>query len=206
MKTLLLAISSVILSCIAFSDTISGTFEFDLRKPYVALIYFTDDTDSGPELCGFLDQKNKAFSSRLVASKTDCEVSLKNSDSISHNIFANDMKTGASFDVGLIPPEGSSSTIVNWDEGKVVRVGCKIHPQMRSYIANVPSRRFAIVDFGSDSLSAEFAIDHVPASTKSMVIWFPRMDPISVEVERGANLTIQVTKKGRPYGRVNLKR
>ncbi len=202
---------SALLFCLAmpnllYPGDVTGVFTFPERKPFVALVYFADDPGSGPEMCGSLDQKNKAFSKRIVTAKTGCEVTFLNSDEMQHNIFALSSVSDAAFDVGLLPPGKTSSAIVEWAEGEVVRLGCKIHPKMRSYIANVPSRYFAVVSFEDADGPFSFTISDVPDELDQVKVWFPKMDPIELTLEMNRDQSIDVTRRDQSYGTLEIKR
>lgn len=188
------------------ADALKGVFDFPERAPYVALVYFADDQERGPELCGDLDQMNKEFEQRMVAGKSGCMVEFRNSDGVQHNIFASDGKNGVAFDIGLLSPGELSSVKVDWQEGSVIRVGCKIHPKMRSYIANVPAKRFAIVEFRDGSGAYEFSIEDVPDGLMEVVVWFPSMDGIMVGVVKGGKVERDITRKGKTYGTLKMSR
>ncbi len=205
-QKLLTFLALCFLATASYAGSVDGTFKFDERKPYVALAYFADGPGSGPEICGQLNQTNKTFSSRLVVGKSGCSIDFLNSDVMNHNIFANDLKKNAQFDVGLIPPGEKANAVVNWAEGDVVRVGCKIHPQMRSYIANVPSRYYSIITMEDDALQYDFSLSGAPDSLQELVVWFPRMDPIKVTLPEGDKVTVDVTRSGKTYGTLTLSR
>ncbi|WP_309008403.1 hypothetical protein [Pelagicoccus sp. SDUM812005] len=179
---------------------------FEKRNPYVGLAYFSDANDGGPDVCGTLDQKDKAFSKLLVVGKEGCEIKFHNSDDTDHNIFANDLESGVNFDVGLIPPGGDSSTVVNWNAGRLVRVGCKIHPKMVSYIANLPTSRYAIVEFEEGQLETRFAVADVDDSSVAFELVLQPLDRISVSIASGETKTVDVTYKGKVFGTLTLTR
>ncbi|MEM9025926.1 MAG: hypothetical protein AAGB06_03230 [Verrucomicrobiota bacterium] len=201
-----LTLAALIVSTTSLAaERISGTFKFEERKPFVALVYIVNDHSSQRDICGSLDQKNKAFSIPIVVGQKGCEISFSNSDQIDHNIFANDIRNGVSFDVGLIPPGGSANTQIDWEHGKIIRIGCKIHPKMRSYIANLDTSYYAIVDFDAES-DYEFSIEDVPSEANQLVIWFPKMDGIQIELNDGDEVSLPVTRREKQYGSLSVVR
>lgn len=193
-------------ACVAAAGTIKGTVSFEKKNPYVGLAYMADAKDGGPELCGSLDQKDKEFSKMLVVGKSGCDVAFRNSDDTDHNIFANDLESGVSFDVGLIPPGGESKTTVSWREGHLVRLGCKIHPKMMSYIANLPTRHYAVIEFEKEQLETSFTIADVPDDATSLEIILQPLDRVSVSISPGESKEVEVVYKGKVFGTVRLSR
>jgi len=94
-----------------------------------------------------VDPLDKKLSAPLFVSTPDNKLLFRNSDSMGHNVYADDKRAGVKFDVGLMQPEAEDEISVNWDEAALVRIGCKIHPKMKAYIANVPFDEFIQLDF-----------------------------------------------------------
>lgn len=200
-----LALALVSGSCV-FAGKVEGVLTFDKRNPHVGVAYFSDAADGGPDVCGSLDQKDKAFSEPLVVGKDGCEIKFHNSDDTDHNIFANDLESGVSFDVGLIPPGGDASTVVNWRAGHLVRLGCKIHPKMVSYIMNLPTSRYTIVEFEEGQLETRFAVMDVPDAAKKLEIVLQPLDPISLTLAPGQTVEADITYKGKVFGKLRVTR
>lgn len=200
------AIIALGVSTFAAAGTLEGVLTFEKRNPYVGVAFFSDATDGGPEICGALDQKDKAFSDMLVVGKTGCEIGFTNSDDTDHNIFANDLESGVSFDVGLIEPGGSAATTVSWSEGHLVRLGCKIHPKMVSYIANLPTRHFSVIEFVNGQSETHFAIGNVPDDASEVTVILQPLDPIVVEIQPGESKEVEVTRSGKAFGTLVLTR
>lgn len=205
-KTIFSTVIASLLSSTVHAGTVEGVLTFEKRNPYVALAYFSDAADGGPDVCGTLDQKDKAFSEMLVVGKTGCDIQFHNSDDTDHNIFANDLESGVGFDVGLIPPGGDASTVVNWNEGRLVRLGCKIHPKMVSYIANLPTKRYTIIEFESGDLETKFAVADVAAESVQFELVLEPLDQVSVTLKPGESVEVDVTYKGKVFGKLALSR
>jgi len=190
----------------AAKETLSGKFEFETRKPFVALVYLADDQSGDEYLCGSLDQKDKTFSSRLIIAQNGCEVVFTNSDEMNHNIFANDVRTGVSFDVGLIAPGTNAKTTVGWAEGQVLRVGCKIHPKMRSYIANTKSAYATAVTFDPEKPETHFSIPDIPEGEHKIVVWFPKMESLDFALASKEAKKLAIQRNGKTYGSLSIAR
>jgi plastocyanin len=77
-----------------------------------------------------VSQKNNAFTVTNVKAKVGDEVSFKNDDAVSHNVFS--LSDAASFDLGSYG-QGASKKVKLEKPGKV-EVECAIHPSMKMTI------------------------------------------------------------------------
>lgn len=193
------------LSCIAHAGGISGEFKFNKKPPSVALIYFHEDNSlksAGPTV----DQKDKQFVQKMLVGSSGAKIKFMNSDSVDHNIFASDSKSGASFDAGLLPPGQTSQTELTWKPDEVVKIGCKIHPKMQAYIANITSAHHKIVEFEGKSEGAGFTLEGVPEKYTKVRIWFPKQDPVDIVIKKGETKQVDIMEKGKPFGTLKLAR
>lgn len=209
MKTL----GSGLLSCLfagaasmAHAGSIEGSIVFDKKNPFVGLAYLADANDGGPEICGSLDQNEGQFSEMLVVGKDGCEVAFSNSDVMDHNIFANDLESGVSFDVGLIRPGENARVEVNWHEGHLVRLGCKIHPKMISYIANLPTQHYSVIEFERERLETPFVLRDVPDEATRLEIVLQPLERVVVNIARGESKEVDITYKGKVFGSILVRR
>lgn len=212
MKTMK-AVKPVLLSCLLALATslvdagsIEGTIVFDRKNPHVGLAFLADAKDGGPDICGSLDQNHGQFSEKLVVGKDGCEVAFSNSDVMDHNIFANDLESGVSFDVGLIRPGEDAAVEVNWHEGHLVRLGCKIHPKMISYIANLPTQHYSIVEFEKESLETPFVLKDVPDEATRLEIVLQPLDRVVIDIAPGNSREVDITYKGKVFGKILARR
>ncbi|MDC3332683.1 hypothetical protein OAV62_00415 [bacterium] len=186
-----------------FSSTISGEITFLKKPPKFAVVYVDDGGKLAPQS---LNQKNKAFTNDVVLSSTGSSVTLLNQDEVEHNIYSNDSSSGVEFDVGLMPPGSKQSLSVDWEKDSLVRVGCKIHPKMRSYIATIDSLHYQMFEFDRKKKSFSINIDNVPDSATLIKILMPKYDPIEINLGPGSKSTVKLTKKGSEKGSVALHR
>lgn len=185
----------IFLSCThAFAGEITGTLSFLKKAPFVGVIYVVDNK-SGPQKVT-VDQKNKKFTKKLAVVGPGGSLKFTNSDDFQHNIFANDPATGVKFDVGLMETGQSSDISVDWDKSTLTRVGCKIHPRMRTYIANIPSDTYQILDFEKkqNDYSIKLAINN---TTNNIVLMIPKYDKLEFTLAPGEKKTLEVTRKGK---------
>ena len=153
-----------------------------------------------------IDQVDKVFTTKLVVGTKGSNIDFKNSDTIDHNIYANDLNAKVDFDIGLVEPGGSSILPMDWDSGKIVRIGCKIHPRMRSYIANLSTKYHLILPFEKGKASYEFELDNVPDELTRIKVWMPRYNPIELDISVGESKEVELTKKEKVYGTLKLTR
>lgn len=203
MKSLILVVL-VALSLPSVADMVTGEFSFKRRAPFVGLVY-VEEKNVTP-LSVSLDQKDKTFSEKLVAATPDSKLTFTNSDGFDHNIFANDLVSKVQFDVGLIPGGGLSEVDVDWADGTLVRIGCKIHPRMRAYIANVRSMHQEVIEFDKTETEFTFELKDVPEDAKNIRIMLPGHEVISVALEKGESRNLQLVRRDRLVGTVQLTR
>jgi hypothetical protein len=146
----------------ASAGSLTGEFRFEKAPPSVALVYFVEETPAGDTPCPVVDQKDKKFVSKMLVGHSGCKIEFKNSDGVDHNIYSKDPKSGVEFDTGLLPPGQTSQTVMNWDPHVVIKIGCKIHPKMQAYIANVPGKHHMIIEFKLPERAAGFTLEKIP--------------------------------------------
>ncbi|HKP98351.1 MAG TPA: hypothetical protein VJ385_21655 [Fibrobacteria bacterium] len=188
------------------AGSLTGGFKFEKAPPSVALVYFVEETSTGSSPCPVVDQKDKKFVHKMLVGRSGCRIQFRNSDNVDHNIYSKDPKSGVDFDAGLLPPGQTSQTVMNWDPDAVIKIGCKIHPKMQAYIANVSSRYYQIVEFKPSEREAAFTLEKVPDKLTKIKIWFPKQDPIDAELKTGEAKQWQILEKGEPAGVLSLSR
>jgi len=206
----------------SYSGTITGTFLFKKSPPDAAVVYIRDI--NAPSNVAEIDQKGIQFTKKFDVSSTGTDVIFTNSDPVKHNLFANSYKTNTKFDVGLISPNKVVEIPVQWPEDTLIRIGCKIHRNMRIYIANIKSKNYTIVDFVRKSRwrskngfksygeikkahkadKYDFNILDVPDATKSVTIMLPHTDLIEVELELSKEKEVTISRRGKQLGTLKL--
>jgi hypothetical protein len=183
------------------AGVLQGEFAFEGKAPEVALVYFPEDkslTATTPTL----DQVDKNFAPLLVVGTKGAKIIFKNSDSISHNIFADDKDTNVKFDVGLLNAGSEASQDIDW-ENNVVKCSCKIHPQMRAWIASISSKYYRVIDLEKTNA---FEITDVPNNLSLVKIWIPTYDAMESVMKGGESQDIELKKKSKVAGRLKLSR
>lgn len=184
------------------ADLIKATFEFTGSKPKAAAIYVIND--GAAKIVEQLDQEDKQFTKKVVFSSPGSKVNFHNSDTVDHNIFARDTGTQVQFDIGLMAPGADTSVDVSWSEDSLVRVGCKIHPKMKAYIANVKSDHYIAIN--PREQVGEIELKGVPAALQDIKVLLPKYDPVKVSLNKGESKTLSLTKKGKTKGTITLSR
>jgi len=111
-----------------------------------------------------LDQRNLAFSPRVLVVRAGTLIDFPNNDRVFHNVFS--FRDGKRFDLGLYPV-GSRKSVL-FDRPGLSRIFCNIHPNMAAYVMTVDSPYFA----RSDDTGA-FTIANVPAGAHTYHAWRP---------------------------------
>lgn len=187
-----------------FAQDLEAVFEFSSKPPEVGLIYLPENKElkSGP----VIDQKDREFTQGIFVGSPGSEMVITNSDDTDHNVYAGDAEAGANFDVGLAPPGSETKQNIDWKEDMVVKVGCKIHPKMRTYVANISSKYHQIIEFDRSQKSISMNLDTFPNELKKVTVWLPRYDPIEVSLAKGESTTVTLIKSGKERGKLTLKR
>ena len=188
----------------AHADTISGNLEFSFKPPAAGIIYI--DSDKTAHKHATIDQKGNQFSTKIAVSSPASQVSFSNSDQVVHNIYASDFRSGVKFDVGLMEPGTELDIDVDWNNDSIIRIGCKIHPKMRTYIANINSGIYQTMEYNSKQHNYPIELKDVPEESTTVNFMIPKYDPISTTLAAGDTVTVNLTKKGKPKGTLTLSR
>ncbi|MCD6059726.1 MAG: hypothetical protein K0S16_37 [Moraxellaceae bacterium] len=189
----------------AAADTVTAKLRFDNMLPFTGVLYAPDK--AAPRQRATLDQKDKAFSTPVVVVSPEAELKIKNSDDFEHNVFADDKRqTGIAFDLGRIPAHDQLKLPVRWKEDSLLRLGCKIHPKMKTYVANLRSQHVATIPFAPGRQDYEVSLVQVPAGLQEIRVLLPDLPPLSATLKAGESRTLTVTAKGRTLGTIELAR
>ncbi len=188
----------------ARADEITGTLEFTKRPPRVGVLYVPNGERHGQTL--ILDQLNKTFTHSLLVGGPDDQVQFKNSDGFEHNIYARDPKLGIEFDVGLMDTGSLVWKSIDWPSGSLLRIGCKIHPTMWAYIANIESGTYQPFQFERDRKEYPVRMTAVPAGGRQVVLLLAGYDPLHVAVPADGEAKVAITRNGKLRGTLRLRR
>jgi hypothetical protein len=200
----LIALGMAFLSTAVNADVISGEISFAKKVPFAGVLFVKQSKSANATAS--MDQLNKQFTKKVSIGAPGSVVAFNNSDSFDHNIFANDLKNNISFDIGLMPSGQSSEIKMNWKEDTMVRIGCKIHPKMRSYIANINSDYYQEFEFQKKVKSYPVNIAEVPADQHEIELIIPKYERITISLLKGESKTVDIMKKGKVRGSLIVSR
>jgi plastocyanin len=200
----LLVVGIFCLSTSANADVISGEITFVKKVPFAGVLFVKQNKSA--TVNANMDQLNKKFTKKVSLGAPGTSVIFNNGDSFDHNIFANDLQNNISFDIGLMPSGQSSQIKMDWKEETMVRIGCKIHPKMRSYIANVNSDFYQEFEFQKKVKIYPINISDVPADNHEIKLIIPKYESITVTLLKGESKTIDIIKKGKVRGSLIVSR
>ena len=204
LRTVIAIAISILFPIFAFSTTITGEFTFNKKAPKGVLIYVVGDTSLNQP--AIIDQKNNQFVQPIVVGKKGTNVQFVNSDTINHNVYADDKKKNVNFDIGLALPGSSFEERITWEEGELVRISCKIHPKMRAWVGSMSSKYFQILTFERKQKQASFVIEGVPSGLQTIRVVIPGYDEITTEISVGNTVTVDVNRKKKKRGTMKLQR
>ena len=184
--------------------TLKIEFEFSKLPPRTGILYLPEEGNLSMINQLVIDQVNKKFTEILTVGNQGSMVVFKNSDSVDHNIYANDLGAKVFFDVGLAEPGEESTILMNWEAGSVIRIGCKIHPRMRSYIANIPSTHYKILRFRRNKTRYRFKMEGIPDELVQVKIWLLGYVDVDTYVLIGETKVIPLIQRQKRFGRVKL--
>ena len=150
-------------------------------KPAANVVVWLDAPDAPRTTAStiVLQQRNMAFSPRVLAAQVGTVVELPNYDRVFHNVFS--FTDGKPFDLGLYPTGATKR--ITLDRPALSRLYCNIHPHMAAYIMAVASPYFAVSD-----QSGSFTIRSVPEGTYTYHAWRPGSQKLlsgTIAVEAG---------------------
>jgi plastocyanin len=189
----------------ALADTIVAKLHFDSALPFTGILYVPDE--KALPLRAVLDQKDKAFSLPLVTASPGAELEIRNSDDFEHNIYADDrQQTGIALDLGTIAAHDEMKLPVKWKGDSLLRLGCKIHPKMKTYVANIKSQHAATIPFVRGQQDYDVILVGVPAHLPEVRLLLPNLPMFSATLKVGESITLPIQMQTRAIGRIELTR
>ncbi|MBF0288134.1 MAG: hypothetical protein HQM14_09980 [SAR324 cluster bacterium] len=110
----------------------------------------------------YLDQKDKAFSTPVLAISKGQRVFFRNMDPVNHNIFS--LSKAKKFDLGLYKDPVVKS--VTFDQPGIVKVFCNIHHQMNADILVLKNNKYAVT-----GVDGTYRIGKIPAGKYKARVW-----------------------------------
>lgn len=198
------ALLAIVICLPTYADTITGKITFVKRPPFTGILYVVDGGKASQSPT--IDQKDKAFTTAIAVGHPGDTITFSNSDSFEHNIYASDKKQKVKFDVGLMSPNNKTEMQMDWNNNTLVRIGCKIHPKMRGYIANIDSSVYHAFEFERKVKEYDIKIDNVPADKTALELMLPKYPNNQIELKKGETKTIDIKRKGKVKATLTLTR
>ncbi len=160
-------------SVAAIAASLTGSVRFDGRPVPDAVVYFADAPAAagGKPAVQTIEQREMRFRPKVSVVPAGATVRFENNDTEMHNVISDDPQNR--FDVGARMP-GMTAQVVFSHPG-VVRLRCKIHPEMRATVFVAPSAGFART--GADG---RYRIDSVPPGPQRVAVWHERLSAAEV--------------------------
>jgi hypothetical protein len=200
---LIIAASGVMSDVEAKTKTIKGILHFSAKPAYVGIFYANDNVAGKSPL--EVDQVNKHFMKKVYVNDSVGNTVFKNSDATDHNIYTNSPHASAKFNVGLIAP-GQQVTVdaSNWNQDAVLRLGCKIHPRMKTFIANVKTSNYQVLELSKKIKNYRLILSDISFDTTKVTLWLPRYEPITINLEQLGSQSFELVKKGKKRGYLKI--
>lgn len=188
----------------AHADTVEVELYFDRLIPFTGVLYAPEKNPA--PISASVDQIGKRFTKRIIAGGPNGDFTFMNSDEFEHNIFADDPAQNAIFDVGLMQPGETASMRIEWNRNSLVRIGCKIHPRMRAYLANISTETFTAFERARGTREYKLKLEEVPASAESVTLLLAGFDPLHIAIKAGEKQALAITRKGLPAASGSISR
>lgn len=186
------------------ADTLEAQLRLDGKLPLAGILYARERNFDAQ--AAVIDQVGKRFTHRIAVTSPGSSLAFLNSDAFDHNIYANVPASNAIFDIGLMPAGSMASLAVEWTPDSLVRIGCKIHPRMRAYIANVPANRHGVLEPERGRREYHLEVREVPVDAGPVVLLLAGFEPVSANLARGNRVEVGLVRRGKPAGTVLLVR
>lgn len=201
---MLIAFVFVFSSQVLAATSIQGTVTFLAKPPLVGIVYLPtkEQLKNSPSV----DQIGKQFTEKMLVIPSNSSIKFKNSDDVDHNVFANDRKQNAKFDIGLMSPGDERNIMIDWKENSIVRVGCKIHPKMRTYLATLNTPYFRVLEFDKNRQKYRFEIENIPDGATTVILNIPKYTLVKIDISQGKSWEVPILKKGNVRGSIEVKK
>lgn len=135
-----------------------------------------------------LDQKQCAFTSRVIVVPVGGTVEFLNSDRLLHNIHSRS-KGNPTFN--RTQPKGRAIPIT-FTKPEIIRIDCDLHPWMRAWVVVAEHPFYALTGAGG-----EFALGNLPPGTYSLSVWQESLGTVTKDVTVGEADASVVIEMGR---------
>jgi len=135
-----------------------------------------------------IDQKNMAFTPRVLPVLVGTTVDFLNSDAVLHNVFSPDA-CADKFNLGTWPQGQIKS--YTFKKECVAALLCKVHPEMEGFVVAVPTPYFAVT-----AADGTYHIKDVPDGAYTVKVWHPKLKAStkSVTVKGATEASFEISK------------
>ncbi|MGH7267269.1 MAG: carboxypeptidase regulatory-like domain-containing protein [Candidatus Rokuibacteriota bacterium] len=141
---------------------------------------------AGPPPPTQMDQKECAFTPRVVLVPAGGTVEFLNSDRLLHNLHSR-AKDNPAFN--RTQPKGRAIPI-SFARPEIVRVDCDLHSWMRGWVVVTPHPFYVITD-----AQGRFRLDNLPAGQYTLQMWHERLGqlsrPLTVAADGATSVTLE---------------
>ena len=183
-------------------STITGVVTFNQISESVAVIYANGAEPSGDMV--FAELSRNGFDKDVYVVSPGSKITIKNKDNTLHRIKATDDYNGISKNMVKLQPRQKRAVQVNWKPDTVVEMRSNKGALSASYLANVPSGAFQVIEFLVGKSSHGFSFAAIPSSADTVTMLIPNHDPIVISFALGSSQRIPLVKKGQQVGEVEL--
>ena len=135
-----------------------------------------------------LDQKQCAFTPRVIVVPVGGTVDFLNNDRLLHNIHSQS-KGNPTFN--RTQPKGRAIPIT-FSKPEIIRIDCDLHPWMRSWVVVAEHPFYAVT-----GASGEFALGSLPPGPYTLTVWQETLGMVTKEVTLGEADASVVIEMGR---------
>ncbi len=182
--------------------SITGVVTFNQISESVAVIY-ANGADPGGDMV-FAELGRNGFDKDIYVVSPDSKITIKNKDNTLHRIKATDDYNGISKNMVKLQPRQKRAVKISWKPDTIVEMRSNKGALSASYVANVPSGAFQIIEFLVGKSSHGFSFAAIPSSADTATILIPNHDPIVISFALGSSQRVPLVKKGQQVGEVEL--
>jgi plastocyanin len=173
--------------------SLSGTVSFDEKPVEDAVVYLESVRPRPPSPKRepvVIEQRNLAFSQRIIPIEQGTPVTFTNRDSVPHGIYSPSVEA-AKFNLGTYS-HGEERRLVFQSPGEIILL-CHIHPEMEA-------RLFVFRDpyFTTTTADGRYRVRDVPPGTYFLRVWRPRQqtptDPLELSLAGDLTLDLRLNR------------
>jgi len=183
-------------------SSITGVVTFNQISESVAVIYTNGADPSGDMV--FAELSRNGFDQDVYVVSPGSKITIKNKDNTLHRIKATDEYNDISKNMVKLQPRQKRAVQVSWKVDTVVEMRSNKGALSASYLANVPSGAYKVIEFLVGKSSHGFSFAAIPSSADTATILIPNHDPIVISFALGSSQRIPLVKKGQQVGEVEL--